>query len=86
MSAQKVINRNIAEIYLLNKIATYLNKLLTSYIRCYTFEDCDMVSYGDPEQGFTAKNWVNSVWYDGWVSYEEIYEKYTKQMEKPNNF
>jgi hypothetical protein len=50
-----------------------------------TYEDCDMVSYSDPEQGFTAKNWDSRGWY-GRDTYKEIYEKNTKQMEKPNNF
>ena len=46
-----------------------------------TYEDCDMVSYGDPNQGFSKKNWESRT-YDG--DYFDYYEKQKNQKEKPN--
>lgn len=42
-----------------------------------TYEDCDMISYDDPEQGFTKKNWDNNLW--GNETYADYYYKCTQK-------
>lgn len=40
----------------------------------YTYEDCNMKSYDDPEQGFTAKKWDDRIWCNS-DTYTELYNE-----------
>ena len=44
-----------------------------------TYEDCDMVSYGDPEQGFVAKKWDSRVFYGEMATYEDEYDTWVDE-------
>lgn len=60
----------------INKLKFPLKLVSSSYKG--TYEDCDMRSYGDPDQGFTKKNWDSATWgmHD---TYEDYYYKCTKK-------
>lgn len=61
----------------INKLKFPLKLVSSSYKG--TYEDCDMRSYGDPEQGFTKKNWDSTVWYRGTETYADFYYKCTQE-------
>ena len=60
----------------INKLKFPLKLVSASYKG--TYEDCDMRSYSDPDQGFAKKNWDSKVWYSD-ETYADCYYKCVKE-------